>query len=190
MDIKISGITREIMEQALTQAKEARLHILGKMKEAIDKPRETLSDSAPRYIQFSIKPDKIREVIGRGGATIREITEKFGVTVDISDEGVIKISSADAQSSENAKQHILDLVAEVEVGQVYDGVVVKVLEFGAFVNLIPGKDGFLHISQIANERISNIHEWISEDQIVKVKVVEIDRQNRIKLSMKNAEFEG
>ncbi|HJN37416.1 MAG TPA: polyribonucleotide nucleotidyltransferase [Gammaproteobacteria bacterium] len=188
MDIKIKGITREIMDKALIQAKDGRLHILEKMHEAIAEPRSDLAESAPRYIQFNIKPDKIREVIGRGGATIREITEKFSVTIDISDDGLIKISSVNAKDAEEAQKHIETLIAEVEVGQVYDGEIVKILEFGAFVNLIPGKDGFLHISQIANERINNIHEWIKEGQIIKVKVVEIDRQNRVKLSMKDASF--
>ena len=188
MDIKIEGITREIMDKALDQAKAGRLHILEKMKEALSEPRTSLAESAPRYVQFNIKPDKIREVIGRGGATIREITEKFSVTIDISDDGLVKVSAVNSTDAENAQKHIESLVAEVEIGQVYDGVIVKILEFGAFVNLIPGKDGFLHISQIANERINNIHEWIKEGQIIKVKVVEIDRQSRVKLSMKDASF--
>ena len=184
MDIKIEGIDQAIMQQALAQAKAGREHILGKMNAVLDAPRESVSKYAPSFITFSINPSKIREVIGRGGATIKEITEKFGVSIDIEDSGLIKVSAIESVKAEEAKAHILQLVADVEVGNVFTGKIIKIMDFGAFVTLIPGKDGFLHISQISHERVYNIHDVLKEGEMVKVKVVEIDRQGRIRVSKK------
>ena len=184
MDIKIEGITREIMEIALAQAKEGRLHILEKMNAVIDKPREELSEFAPRYITFKINPDKIRDVIGKGGATIRAITEETGTTIDISDDGTIKIASSDQAAAREAREKVERLTADVEVGQIYEGKVAKLMDFGAFVTILPGKDGLVHVSQICEERVENVSDKLSEGEIVKVKVLEIDKQGRIRLSMK------
>ena len=184
MDIKIDGITKEIMEIALGQAREGRLHILEKMNAVIDKPREEMSIHAPRYITFKINPDKIRDVIGKGGATIRAITEETGTTIDISDDGVVKIASSDSAAANEARRQVEQLTAEVEVGQIYEGKVAKLMDFGAFVTILPGKDGLVHVSQICEERVENVSDKLSEGEIVKVKVLEIDKQGRIRLSMK------
>nr|VFJ92097.1 MAG: polyribonucleotide nucleotidyltransferase [Candidatus Kentron sp. H]VFJ92993.1 MAG: polyribonucleotide nucleotidyltransferase [Candidatus Kentron sp. H]VFJ99846.1 MAG: polyribonucleotide nucleotidyltransferase [Candidatus Kentron sp. H] len=184
MDIKIKGISREIMEAALTQAKEGRLYVLDGMSEAIDKPRAQMSDYAPRIITMRIHPDKIRDVIGKGGATIRAITEETGATIDIDDDGVVKIASVDHLAGEEAHRRIEQITADVEVGMVYDGRVAKLMDFGAFVNILPGKDGLVHISQISDERVQNVNDKLREGDIVKVKVLEIDKQGRIRLSMK------
>jgi polyribonucleotide nucleotidyltransferase len=184
MDIKIDGITREIMEAALEQAKEGRLHILGEMNKAISKPREDMSDFAPRYITFKINPDKIRDVIGKGGATIRSITEETGAGIDISDDGTVKVSSVDSIAGKEAQRRIEQLTTDVEVGMIYEGRVNKLMDFGAFVNVLPGKDGLVHISQISDERVEKVSDKLSEGDMVKVKVLEIDKQGRIRLSMK------
>ncbi|HDN26691.1 MAG TPA: polyribonucleotide nucleotidyltransferase [Thioploca sp.] len=184
MDIKIDGITSEIMEAALAQAKEGRLHILSEMDKALAKPRSEMSKYAPRIITFQIKPEKIREVIGKGGATIRAITEETGAMVDINDEGVVKIASVDLLAGEEARRQIEMITADVEVGRVYEGKVVKLMDFGAFVTIQPGKDGLVHISQICNERVEKVSDKLKEGQTVQVKVLEIDKQGRIRLSMK------
>ncbi len=184
MDIKIEGITKEIMEIALEQAKEGRLHILEKMNAVIDKPREELSEFAPRYVTFKINPDKIRDVIGKGGATIRSITEETGTTIDISDDGTIKIASSDQAAANEAREKVERLTADVEVGQIYEGRVAKLMDFGAFVTILPGKDGLVHVSQICEERVENVSDKLTEGELIKVKVLEIDKQGRIRLSMK------
>ena len=183
MDIKIQGITEEIMKVALSQAKDGRMHILGKMAEVIESPAE-MSEYAPRLISMSVHPDKIRDVIGKGGAVIRSITEETGATVDIDDEGNIKISSVDRAAGEEAKKRIELITADVEVGATYEGKVVKIMDFGAFVTILPGRDGLVHISQISQERVENVSDELSEGDIVTVKVLEVDKQNRIRLSMK------
>ncbi len=184
MDIKIEGITKEIMEIALGQAKEGRLHILGEMGKVIDKPREEMSDFAPRYITFKINPDKIRDVIGKGGATIRSITEETGASIDLSDDGTVKIASVDNAAGKEAQRRIEQLTADVEVGKIYEGRVAKLMDFGAFVTVLPGKDGLVHISQISEERVEKVSDKLNEGDVVKVKVLEIDKQGRIRLSMK------
>ena len=184
MDIKIRGITREIMEVALAQAKEGRLHILDKMAETIADPRLEMSPYAPRIITFRINPEKIRDVIGKGGITIRAITEETGATVDILDDGTVKIASVDFAAGEEARRRIEQITADVEVGMIYDGRVSKLMDFGAFVNILPGKDGLVHISQISEERVQNVSDKLKEGDHVKVKVLEVDRQGRIRLSMK------
>jgi polyribonucleotide nucleotidyltransferase len=184
MDIKIQGITKEIMEVALNQAHEARLHILDKMSAAIAKPREEMSKFAPRYITMKINPDRIRDVIGKGGATIRAITEETGTSIDITDDGTVKIASVDANAGEEAKRRIEQLTADVTVGNIYEGKVAKLMDFGAFVTILPGKDGLVHISQICDERVQNVSDKLAEGDIVKVKVLEVDKQGRIRLSMK------
>jgi polyribonucleotide nucleotidyltransferase len=184
MDIKINGITREIMQAALTQAKEGRLHILGLMKQAVPSARAEVSEFAPRMIKMKINPEKIRDVIGKGGAVIRALTEETGTTIDIDDEGNITIACVSGEAGNLAKKRIEDIVAEVEVGKVYEGPVVKLLDFGALVNVLPGKDGLLHISQIAHERVASVSDHLKEGQIVRVKVLEVDDKGRMKLSMK------
>jgi len=184
MDIKIQGITREIMQVALAQAKEGRLHILSKMQEAMPHGRTELSNFAPRLITVKINPEKIRDVIGKGGAVIRALTEETGTQIDITDEGVVTIASVDAAAGQEAKRRIEELTASVEVGKIYDGVVLKLLDFGAIVQVIPGKDGLLHISQIANERVNAVADYLKEGQQVRVKVLETDDRGRLKLSMK------
>ncbi|MFO8025363.1 polyribonucleotide nucleotidyltransferase [Thiohalophilus sp.] len=184
MDIKIDGITREIMEAALEQAKEGRLHILGKMNAVLDKPRQELSSYAPRFITMKINPDKIRDVIGKGGATIRAITEETGTSIDITDDGVVKIASNDQVAADEARRQVEQLTADVEVGKVYEGKVAKLMDFGAFVTILPGKDGLVHVSQICEERVENVSDKLKEGEMVKVKVLEIDKQGRIRLSMK------
>jgi len=184
MDIKITGITREIMEAALDQAREGRLHILGKMNEVIAEPRAELSDFAPRIVTFKIHPDKIRDVIGKGGATIRSITEETGASIDLSDDGTVKVASVSGAAGREARRIIEQITADVEVGRVYDGKVAKLMDFGAFVTILPGKDGLVHISQISNERVEKVSDHLSEGDTIKVKVLEVDRQGRIRLSMK------
>jgi polyribonucleotide nucleotidyltransferase len=184
MDIKIQGITKEIMQVALAQAKEARLHILGKMTEAMGEAKAEVSQFAPRLYTMKINPEKIRDVIGKGGATIRALTEETGTTIDIGEDGTITIASADADKAAYAKKRIEEITAEVEVGKVYEGPITKILEFGALVNLLPGKDGLLHISQIAHQRVEKVTDFLKEGQIVKVKVLETDEKGRVKLSMK------
>jgi polyribonucleotide nucleotidyltransferase len=184
MDIKIQGITKEIMQVALAQAKEARLHILGKMVEAMGGAKTEVSQFAPRLYTMKINPEKIRDVIGKGGATIRALTEETGTTIDIAEDGTITIASTDADRAEMAKKRIEEITAEVEVGKVYEGPVTKILDFGALINLLPGKDGLLHISQIAHERVEKVSDYLQEGQIVKVKVLETDEKGRVKLSMK------
>ncbi|MFZ6721255.1 polyribonucleotide nucleotidyltransferase [Undibacterium sp. Ji49W] len=186
MDIKIQGITKEIMQVALAQAKEGRIHILGKMQEAVPVGKSELSDFAPRLITVKINPEKIRDVIGKGGAVIRALTEETGTQIDISDEGVVTIASVDAAAGQEAKRRIEELTAEVEVGKVYEGTVLKLLDFGAIVQIMPGKDGLLHISQIANERVNAVADYLKEGQQVRVKVLETDDRGRFKLSMKAA----
>jgi polyribonucleotide nucleotidyltransferase len=184
MDIKILGINREIMERALAQAKEGRLHILQIMNQALSEPRTELSTYAPRITTLKIHPDKVREVIGKGGATIRSLTEETHTTIDISDDGVIKIAAVNAADSQEAQRRIQAITAEVELNKIYDGVVVKIADFGAFVEVLPGRQGLLHISQICNERVNDVRDYLTEGQAVKVKVIEIDRQGRVRLSMK------
>ena len=184
MDIKIQGITREIMEKALAQANDGRMHILGEMQKAIETPREDVSEFAPRSITMKINPDKIRDVIGKGGATIRSIQEETGANIDIDDTGSIKIASVDLEAGNEAKRRIEQITADVEVGSVYDGKVAKLMDFGAFVTILPGKDGLVHISQICEERVQNVSDKLSEGDVVKVKVLEVDKQGRIRLSMK------
>jgi polyribonucleotide nucleotidyltransferase len=184
MDIKIQGITKEIMQVALAQAKDGRQHILAKMQDAVPSGRSELSDFAPRLITIKINPEKIRDVIGKGGAVIRALTEETGTQIDISDEGVVTIASVDAAAGQEAKRRIEELTAQVEIGKVYDGTVLKLLDFGAIVQVIPGKDGLLHISQIANERVNAVADYLKEGQHVRVKVLEADDRGRLKLSMK------
>ena len=183
MDIKIDGITEEIMQVALEQAQHARLHILEKMDEVITGPSE-MSQYAPRLIAIKIHPDKIRDVIGKGGAVIRAITEETGASIDIDDEGNIKIASVDRSAGEEAQKRIEQITADVEVGTIYEGKVAKIMDFGAFVNIMPGRDGLVHISQISNERVENVTDVLSEGEMVTVKVLEVDKQGRIRLSMK------
>ncbi|MEY2861775.1 MAG: polyribonucleotide nucleotidyltransferase [Pseudomonadota bacterium] len=184
MDIKIQGITKEIMQVALAQAKEARMHILGKMQEAMAQAKTEVSNFAPRLFTMKINPEKIRDVIGKGGSVIRALTEETGTQINIDEDGTITIASADPEKAELAKRRIEQITAEVEIGKVYEGPITKILDFGALVNLLPGKDGLLHISQIAHERVEKVTDYLSEGQIVKVKVMETDEKGRIKLSMK------
>jgi polyribonucleotide nucleotidyltransferase len=184
MDIKIQGITKEIMQVALAQAKEARMHILGKMQEAMAEAKTEVSNFAPRLFTMKINPEKIRDVIGKGGSVIRALTEETGTQINIEEDGTITIASADPAKAEEAKRRIEQITAEVEIGKVYEGPITKILDFGALVNLLPGKDGLLHISQIAHERVEKVTDYLSEGQIVKVKVMETDEKGRIKLSMK------
>lgn len=189
MDIKIDGITAEIMKTALEQAKRGRLHILGEMNKALSTTREQMSDYAPRIITFKIDPSKIREVIGKGGATIRGITEQTGASIDLTDDGLVKIASVDKAAGEEARHLIEEITAEVEVGRVYEGKVARLMDFGAFVTILPGKDGLVHISQISDEHVDKVSDKLSEGDVVRVKVLEIDRQGRVRLSMKEADKE-
>ena len=184
MDIKIQGITKEIMQVALAQAKEARMHILAKMQEAMGAAKTEVSDFAPRLYVMKINPDKIRDVIGKGGAVIRALTEETGTQINIEEDGTITIASNDSAKADEAKRRIAEITAELEVGKVYEGPVTKILDFGALINLLPGKDGLLHISQIAHERVERVSDYLKEGQIVKVKVMETDEKGRVKLSMK------
>jgi polyribonucleotide nucleotidyltransferase len=184
MDIKIEGINREIMEVALTQAKDGRIHILGEMAKVLDKPRDQISDFAPRILTMKISSDKIRDVIGKGGTTIRSISESTGATIDIDDDGTVRIATADKAAAKAAQLRIEQITADVEVDKIYEGRVVKLMDFGAFVNILPGKDGLVHISQISHERVNKVSDELSEGDTVKVKVLEVDKQGRIRLSMK------
>jgi len=189
MDIKIDGITKEIMEQALAQAKEGRNYILGEMNKVISETNTEMSQYAPRYLNLKIHPDKIRDVIGKGGAVIRSLTEETGAVIDIDEEGNVKISSSDLAAAEEAKKRIEQITSDAEVGVIYNGTVKKIMDFGAFVEILPGKDGLVHISQISEERVENVSDKLAEGDVVKVKVLEIDRQGRIRLSMKEANEE-
>ena len=184
MDIKIQGITKEIMQVALAQAKEARMHILGKMQEALGEAKSDVSTCAPRLYTMKINPEKIRDVIGKGGAVIRALTEETGTQINIEEDGTITIASTDADKAAEARRRIEEITAEVEIGKVYEGPVTKILDFGALVNLLPGKDGLLHISQIAHQRVEKVSDFLKEGQVVKVKVLETDEKGRVKLSMK------
>ncbi len=190
MDIKIDGITPEIMRQALEQARAGRLHILGKMAENLASPRQEMSDYAPRIMSFSIDPSKIRDVIGKGGATIRAITEETGASIDITDDGVIKVASVDKEAGMEARRRIEAITAEVEVGKTYEGRVARLMDFGAFVTILPGKDGLVHISQISDEHVEKVSDKLAEGDMVRVKVLEIDRQGRVRLSMKAVETDN
>jgi polyribonucleotide nucleotidyltransferase len=184
MDIKIQGITKEIMQVALAQAKEARMHILGKMQEAMGEAKTEVSDFAPRLYVMKINPEKIRDVIGKGGAVIRALTEETGTQINIAEDGTITIASNDTAKADEAKRRIAEITAEVEIGKIYEGPITKLLDFGALINLLPGKDGLLHISQIAHERVERVSDYLKEGQIVRVKVMETDEKGRVKLSMK------
>ena len=186
MDIKIQGITKEIMQVALAQAREARLHILGLMQESAAGPREEMSAYAPRLYTFKINPEKIRDVIGKGGAVIRALTEETGTTIDIQDDGTITIAATSGEAAAAARARIDAITAEVEIGKIYEGTVLKILDFGAIVSVLPGKDGLLHISQIAQERVNKVEDYVKEGQVVRVKVLETDDRGRVKLSMKAA----
>ena len=184
MDIKIDGITEEIMSAALDQAKDARLHVLKEMNKVLAQPREEISEFAPRIITMKISPSKIRDVIGKGGSTIRALSEETGATIDVSDDGIINIASVDKSGGEAAKERIKQITSDVEVGKIYQGSVVKLMDFGAFVNVLPGRDGLVHISQISHRRVNQVSDVLKEGDVVKVKVLEVDKQGRIRLSMK------
>jgi len=187
MDIKIQGITREIMDKALEQAREARLHILGEMNKVLNTPREEMSEFAPSIIAFKIDPEKIRDVIGKGGAVIRAMTEETGASIDIDQDGTVRIASIDGESGREAQRRIELITADVEVGRIYEGKVARLMDFGAFVTILPGKDGLVHISQISNERVEKVSDKLAEGDVVQVKVLEVDRQGRVRLSMKDVE---
>jgi polyribonucleotide nucleotidyltransferase len=187
MDIKIDGITSEIMSQALDQAKEGRLHILEEMNKVLSAPRAEMSEFAPRIVTISINPEKIRDVIGKGGSVIRALSEETGVNIDIDDDGTIKIASTDNAAAREAIRRIEQITADVEVDSIYDGKVVRLMDFGAFVNILPGRDGLVHISQISNERVNQVGDVLKEGDNVKVKVLEVDKQGRVRLSMKAVE---
>jgi polyribonucleotide nucleotidyltransferase len=186
MDIKIEGITKEIMQVALNQAKGARLHILGVMEQAINQPRQEISEFAPRIYTMNVNPDKIRDIIGKGGATIRALTEETGTTIEIADDGTVKIAASDGNKAKDAMARITNLVADVEIGKIYTGKVTRIVDFGAFVSVIGGKEGLVHVSQIADHRVEKVADYLKVGQEVNVKVLEIDRQGRIRLSMKDA----
>jgi polyribonucleotide nucleotidyltransferase len=187
MDIKIDGITETIMQRALEQARDGRLHILGIMNQSMTGPRQEMSAYAPRILTMQVPTDKIRDIIGKGGVTIRALTEETGTVIDISDDGIVKVAAADLAACEEALRRIEKITADVVVGQIYEGPVTKLMDFGALVSILPGKQGLVHISQIANERIANVSDRLAEGQVVKVKVLEIDRQGRIRLSMKEVD---
>jgi polyribonucleotide nucleotidyltransferase len=186
MDIKIDGITEEIMQVALADAKEARLHIFNLMHEKISAPREHISDFAPRITTMQINPERIRDVIGKGGVVIRGLVEETGATIDIKDNGTVMIASADKAAAAEAKRRIEMLTAEAEVGKIYDGKVTKIMDFGAVVSFLPNKDGLVHISQISSKRVSDVRDYLQEGQEVKVKVIEVDRGGKVRLSIKEA----
>jgi polyribonucleotide nucleotidyltransferase len=186
MDIKIQGITEEIMEAALEQARHARLHILGEMSRAITTSRTSVSDNAPQMVMIKIDTDKIRDVIGKGGATIRGITEETGASIDISDDGTVRIYGENATSRDAALARVEAITAEAKVGEIYTGTVARIVDFGAFVTILPGKDGLVHISQISNQRVESVNDVLKEGQQVRVKVLDVDPRGRIKLSMKEA----
>jgi polyribonucleotide nucleotidyltransferase len=187
MDIKIQGITKEIMSKALDQARDGRLHILGEMNKVISETRGEMSEWAPTIMTIKIDPDKIRDVIGKGGAVIRAITEETGASVDIENDGTIRIASVDGASGKEALHRIEQITADVEVGRIYEGKVARLMDFGAFVTILPGKDGLVHISQISNERVEKVSDKLAEGDVVKVKVLEVDRQGRVRLSMKEVD---
>ena len=187
MDIKITGITKDIMDTALTQAKAGRIHILGEMAKAIKAPRETVNSTAPRIETIQVPVDKIRDVIGSGGKVIREIVEESGAKVDINDDGIVKIASSDTESLNKALELINSIVAEPEAGEIYEGKVVKIMDFGAFVNFFGKKDGLVHISQLANERVKSVTDVVSEGDTVKVKLLGFDNRGKVKLSMKEVD---
>ena len=187
MDIKIEGITSEIMQVALESAKKARLHILGEMNKVLAAHRPQMSEWAPTIITMKIDPDKIREVIGKGGAVIRAITEETGTTIDIENDGTVKIASVSGPAGREAQRRIELITSEVEVGAVYEGKVVRLMDFGAFVQILPGKDGLVHISQISDERVERVSDKLKEGDVVRVKVLEVDRQGRVRLSMRNVD---
>ena len=187
MDIKITGITKDIMDTALTQAKAGRIHILGEMAKAIKVPRETVNSTAPRIETIQVPVDKIRDVIGSGGKVIREIVEESGAKVDINDDGIVKIASSDTESLNKALELINSIVAEPEAGEIYEGKVVKIMDFGAFVNFFGKKDGLVHISQLANERVKSVTDVVSEGDTVKVKLLGFDNRGKVKLSMKEVD---
>jgi polyribonucleotide nucleotidyltransferase len=186
MDIKIEGITQEIMQIALNQAKAARTHILSVMDQAINSHRDDISQFAPRIHTMKVSQDKIRDIIGKGGATIRQLTEETGTTIEIEDDGTVKIAATDGDQAKDAIARITALTAEIEVGTIYQGKVVRIVDFGAFVNVLPGKDGLVHISQISEERVNAVTDVLTEGQEVTVKVLEVDRQGRVRLSIKEA----
>ena len=185
MDIKVEGITPEIMKIALEQAKAGRLHILGEMNKVLAAPREKMSEWAPSIITLKIDPEKIRDVIGKGGAVIRQITEETGTTIDIENDGTVKIASVNGAAGREAQARIELITADVEVGRVYEGRVARLMDFGAFVTILPGRDGLVHISQISNDRVERVSDVLNEGDVVKVKVLEVDRQGRVRLSMKD-----
>ena len=187
MDIKVEGVTPEIMKVALDQAREGRLHILGEMNKVINKPREKMSEWAPSIITLKIDPEKIRDVIGKGGAVIRAITEETGTTIDIENDGTVKIASVSGAAGREAQRRIELITADVEVGRIYEGKVVRLMDFGAFVTILPGRDGLVHISQISNERVERVSDKLKEGDVVRVKVLEVDRQGRIRLSMRDVD---
>ena len=189
MDIKIQGITREIMSTALAQARDARLHILDEMNKVISESRDEMSQWAPTIVTIKIDPEKIRDVIGKGGSVIRAITEETGASVDIENDGTIRIASVDGASGKEALRRIELITADVEVGRIYDGKVARLMDFGAFVTILPGKDGLVHISQISNERVEKVSDKLAEGDLIKVKVLEVDRQGRVRLSMKEVDAE-
>jgi polyribonucleotide nucleotidyltransferase len=184
MDLKIESINKGIMQVALDQAREARLHIIEQMKQAMGGSRSELSSFAPRIIKIKINPDKIRDVIGKGGVVIRGIQEETGTTIEIEDDGTISIACVKSEGGEAARKRIQDITADVEVGKIYEGPVLRLLDFGAIVQLLPGRDGLLHISQISNERVNAVSDHLKEGQVVKVKVLEADDKGRVRLSMK------
>jgi polyribonucleotide nucleotidyltransferase len=187
MDIKVEGITPEIMRVALAQAREGRLHILDEMAKVIRTPREKMSEWAPSIITLKIDPEKIRDVIGKGGAVIRQITEETGTTIDIENDGTVKIASVQSAAGREAQRRIELITADVEVGHIYDGRVAKLMDFGAFVTILPGRDGLVHISQISDERVERVSDKLKEGDQIRVKVLEVDRQGRIRLSMRNVD---
>jgi polyribonucleotide nucleotidyltransferase len=187
MDIKVEGVTPEIMRVALGQARAGRLHILGEMNRVIHAPRETMSEWAPSIITIKIDPEKIRDVIGKGGAVIRQITEETGTTIDIESDGTVKIASVSGAAGREALARIELITADVEVGRIYEGKVARLMDFGAFVTILPGRDGLVHISQISNERVERVSDKLKEGDVIRVKVLEVDRQGRIRLSMRDVD---
>ena len=187
MDIKITSITREIMQVALEQARAGRLHILGEMNKVLAKPRENMSEWAPTIITLKIDPEKIRDVIGKGGAVIRQITEETGTSIDIENDGTVKIASVQGAAGREAQRRIELITADVEVGRIYEGRVARLMDFGAFVTILPGRDGLVHISQISEERVERVGDKLKEGDLVRVKVLEVDRQGRVRLSMRNVD---
>jgi polyribonucleotide nucleotidyltransferase len=187
MDIKVEGVTPEIMRVALDQARAGRLHILEEMNKVIRAPREKMSEWAPSIITIKIDPEKIRDVIGKGGAVIRQITEETGTTIDIESDGTVKIASVSGQAGREALRRIELITADVEVGRIYEGKVARLMDFGAFVTILPGRDGLVHISQISNERVERVSDKLKEGDVIRVKVLEVDRQGRIRLSMRDVE---